>query len=55
VTSLVLLQLAIGLTNLFLLAPTAMQLAHLLVADLLWIATVVFAADAMTERRNDAT
>lgn len=54
VTGLVLLQLGVGLANLFLLAPTAMQLVHLLVADLLWIATVVFAADAMTERRKDA-
>lgn len=54
VTGLVLLQLGVGLTNLFLLAPTAMQLVHLLVADLLWIAVVIFAADAMTQRRKDA-
>ncbi len=39
VTELVLLQLGIGLANLFLLAPTAVQLTHLLVADLLWVAT----------------
>jgi heme A synthase len=46
VTLLVLLQLVVGLTNLFLLAPTPVQLVHLLVADLLWIAAVIFAADA---------
>ena len=51
VTLLVLLQLVVGLTNLFLLAPTAVQLVHLLVADLLWIASVVFAADAVSDGR----
>ncbi|HTL04502.1 MAG TPA: COX15/CtaA family protein [Gemmatimonadales bacterium] len=44
VLALVLLQLALGVTNLVLLAPTALQLLHLLTADLLWIATVAFAA-----------
>jgi heme A synthase len=44
-TALVMLQLAVGVLNLLLLAPTALQLAHLLVADLLWISAVVFAAD----------
>lgn len=48
VTSLVLVQLAVGLTNLLLLAPTAMQIAHLLVADLLWVALVVYAATALS-------
>jgi len=47
VIGLVLLQLSLGLSNLLLLAPTAMQLAHLLVADLLWIATLVFGATAL--------
>lgn len=55
VTGLVLLQLGVGLANLFLLAPTAMQLAHLLVADLLWIATVIFAAEARRQGGNVAT
>ena len=41
---LVLVQLAIGVTNLLLLAPTALQLGHLFTADLLWIATVGFSA-----------
>ena len=54
VTGLVLLQLGVGLANLFLLAPTAIQLVHLLVADLLWIATVVFASDAKARRREGA-
>jgi heme A synthase len=49
VTALVLLQLAVGLGNLFLLAPTPVQLVHLLVADLLWMATVIFAADVMQQ------
>src|ERR1043166_9101337 len=47
VTSLVLLQLVVGLTNLLLLAPTALQLAHLLVADLLWIALVLSTVNAL--------
>jgi heme A synthase len=51
VTLLVLLQLVVGLTNLFLLAPTSVQLVHLLVADMLWIASVVFAADAVSDGR----
>lgn len=46
VTGLVMLQLGVGVLNLLMLAPTALQLAHLLVADGLWIATVIFAADA---------
>ncbi len=41
---LVLVQLAIGFANLLLLAPVALQIAHLLVADLLWLALVVTTA-----------
>src|SRR5262249_54008116 len=37
------LQIAVGLLNLTLLAPIWMQLIHLLLADLLWIALVLFA------------
>lgn len=48
VSTLVLIQLLVGLTNLLLLAPTALQLVHLFVADLLWIALVLFAASALT-------
>lgn len=47
VTLLVLVQLVVGLTNLFLLAPTPVQLVHLLVADVLWIATVILSTDAL--------
>ena len=42
--ALVLVQLVLGLANVALLAPTALQLAHLLVADLVWIATIVAVA-----------
>ena len=48
VTILVLAQLGVGLTNLLLHAPTTLQLTHLLIADLLWIATVTFAASALS-------
>ena len=41
VTLLIFLQLAVGLLNLGLLAPVALQLVHLLLADLVWIAAVV--------------
>jgi heme A synthase len=58
VTRLVLLQLGVGLTNLLLHAPTALQLAHLLVADLLWIAMVLFTVHALAalpaERRPES-
>ncbi len=40
-------QLAAGAINLLLLAPVWMQLVHLLVADLLWIALVVLSAETL--------
>lgn len=40
----VLLQFGVGLTNLLMLAPVVLQLMHLLVADLLWITLILFAA-----------
>ena len=40
-------QLACGAVNLLLLAPVAMQLAHLLLADLLWIALVLVSAERL--------
>jgi cytochrome c oxidase assembly protein subunit 15/protoheme IX farnesyltransferase len=46
VTGIVALQLMVGLSNLLLLAPIPLQLAHLLVADLLWITVVLFAESA---------
>jgi heme A synthase len=45
--SLVLLQLAVGLANVALLAPVWMQIVHLLLADLLWIAFVLMAVRAL--------
>jgi heme a synthase len=44
VMALVTLQIAAGIFNLWLLAPVWMQLVHLLLADLLWIALVIFTA-----------
>ncbi len=41
-------QVAIGIWNLGLLAPVALQLLHLLAADLLWIATLLAVAEAAT-------
>ena len=49
VAALVVLQMAAGMLNLYLLAPIWMQLIHLLLADLLWIALVLFTA-AVLER-----
>jgi cytochrome c oxidase assembly protein subunit 15 len=43
-------QIALGLLNLVLLAPIAIQIAHLLFADLAWIALVVFVTRARLER-----
>jgi heme A synthase len=40
-------QLAGGAINLLLLAPVGMQLVHLLLADLLWIALVLLAAERL--------
>lgn len=49
VASFFVVELLIGLVNLALKAPIAMQLIHLLVADLLWISLVVLAVHAMGE------
>lgn len=45
-------QLVVGFANLVLLAPVAMQLIHLLMADLVWIALVLLTAEAVA--RGDA-
>lgn len=50
---LVLAQLAGGLVNLLLLAPTWMQLVHLLIADALWIALVLLATATLAAPRRD--
>ena len=44
-----LLQLCAGLLNLYLLAPVWLQLTHLLLADLLWLALVLTAAAALAQ------
>lgn len=47
---LVVIQLLAGAINVMLLAPLAMQLVHLLLADSVWIALVVFSAGLLTTR-----
>jgi heme A synthase len=47
VVVLAIVQVVLGFVNVWLLAPVWMQLTHLLVADLLWIALVVLAASAL--------
>lgn len=42
-------QIAAGFTNLLLLAPVAMQLLHLLLADLVWISLVMLSATTLEE------
>jgi protoheme IX farnesyltransferase len=42
-------QVLVGLVNVWLKAPVAMQLIHLLLADLVWLATVALAASALGE------
>jgi len=48
-------QVLLGFVNVWLLAPVWMQLAHLLVADLLWIALVVLTASALSRPDAGAT
>src|SRR5690606_30137115 len=58
VAGLALTQLVVGFVNVLLLAPVAMQLVHLLVADLLWIAFVIHGTSVLPARRlagSDAT
>ena len=49
VTTLVLIQWAAGFINVILLAPVWMQLVHLLLADLVWIALVLLGATALSQ------
>jgi heme A synthase len=53
VAALVLTQLLAGVVNLVLLAPTWMQLVHLLLADLLWLALVGLAAATLATAPRD--
>lgn len=43
----VILQVAVGFVNLLLLAPVSLQMVHLLLADLVWIALVLFGLTAL--------
>lgn len=51
---LVVTQMAAGLANLVLLAPTWMQIVHLLLAQMLWIALVMFTATAFSTHPVEA-
>jgi heme A synthase len=42
-----LLQLGVGLLNVWFLAPVSLQIIHLLLSDVLWIALVLFAASVL--------
>jgi cytochrome c oxidase assembly protein subunit 15 len=53
VVALLLLQILLGVVDVLLLAPTWMQIVHLLVADLYWIALVALAADTIWPRSHD--
>jgi heme A synthase len=55
VSMLALAQLAVGATNVGLLAPVWLQLVHLLLADLLWIALVLFGAAVLAESPASAS
>lgn len=46
-------QLLLGALNVYLLAPISLQIAHLLLSDLIWIALVVLSAAALEARRPD--
>lgn len=54
VGALVLAQVGVGLVNLLLAAPAAMQLVHLLVGDLAWIAFVVLVTSLATVETEEA-
>jgi heme A synthase len=45
-------QLAVGVVNVWLLAPVAVQVLHLLLSDLIWITLVLLAAIVLTENAN---
>lgn len=49
---LIVLQIALGVADVLLLAPTWMQVLHLLLADLLWIALVCLTADVLLSKQE---
>jgi cytochrome c oxidase assembly protein subunit 15 len=54
VIGLLLAQFALGIADVLLLAPTWMQLLHLLGADLYWVALVVLAAETIWPAESPA-
>jgi heme A synthase len=52
VSTLVILQVLLGVLNVILLAPVWLQLTHLLVADAIWIGVVLLGASALTDRSS---
>jgi heme A synthase len=54
ITALVVVQLGVGLVNAALLAPVWLQLTHLLLADLLWLALVLLSATALARAPETA-
>ncbi len=55
VTALVITQWVLGATTLLLLAPIPMQLLHLITADVLWIAWILFAAAALADQSGESS
>ena len=53
--SLALIQVGAGLLNVILLAPVWMQIVHLLLADLLWIALILLGARTLALAPTEAT
>ena len=49
VTLVILSQMFIGIANIFFLTPLSLQIVHLMVADVLWIAFVVFGASLLSD------
>jgi heme A synthase len=52
--ALVVIQLLVGAVNVALLAPIGMQIIHLLLADLVWIALLLVAASALAQPEAEA-
>jgi heme A synthase len=52
VTLLIGVQMIVGVLNVYLKVPVAIQLIHLLFADLIWMATVLICANAVAERES---
>lgn len=51
----VLIQFGAGLLNVFLLAPVWLQLVHLLLADIIWIVSILFMANVFADRGHIST